>query len=128
MYRGDKEAVQYLESQRYWDKVKNRMIWVGEGRVTEAYEYSTTVTGWAYSDLCISPMFTLKPDDGAYCDNGEAKHCRCFSTPEQFWSMGPMSPQEEKSWLEYEETGLDEYDWDLSYEWWYEADEKNQLL
>lgn len=127
MYQGDKEALAWLDSPTYWTVgVKSRMVWVGKGQTYEAYEMSTSANGWAPSDLVTNEMFAFKLDN--YCDVPNNPRCTCFMAPEQLWSKGPFTAEEESEWLLYEDPCYTDEEFNKFYEWWRECGGENNLI
>lgn len=128
MYQGEPDAVAFLGSPLYWKYMKQRKVWVGKGQVTEAYEYTTSRYGWASSELCINEMIKIKIDD--YCDTPDNPKCACYASPEQWWSLPPMTPKEESDWLKYEDPGYEgqEKEFKPWYEWWEKNNFQNNLI
>lgn len=126
MYQGDTEAVAFLGSSLYWKYVRQRKVWIGKGQEQEAYEYTTSRYGWATSELCTNPLILLKNDD--YCGEPENPDCRCYASPEQWWSLPEMTEAQQREWLRYEDSTPEELNNPSWWKWWDEAGRKNNLI
>jgi len=124
MYRGDPEAIKWLDTAYYWRRVDKCQVWIGKGQAQEGYDYTRSRDGWTLSEICRNSMIDIKVDDN--CDTPEYPTCSCYAYPNNQWSLGPMSPEQEQDWLKYENPGAELRDeW---YRWWSQSNRENNLI
>ncbi len=82
LYQGDSEALASLETDAYWEAVKNRQTWdPAKGRYT-------------YDDVCCTIIFTLKDEET--CTDS---YCTCFPWPGYVVERVRWTKLDEETWL-----------------------------